>query len=66
MNLARLPLVSSILESGADDRIFDGLLLCGPVVIALIAVLGRTPVTVGLAGGYLVLFAGYLLYKGTQ
>lgn len=64
MRSTRIPLVNSIVETGADDRVFDVLLLCGPVVVLLIAVLGRTLVTVGLAGGYVALFVGYLLYKG--
>lgn len=66
MKLTRVPLVGSVVESGADDRVFDALLLSGPLVIMLIAIFGRTLVTTGLSGGYLVLFTLYLLYKGFQ
>lgn len=66
MKLTHVPLVGSVVDSGADDRVFDALLLSGPLVLILIAIFGRTLVTTGLAGGYLVLFALYLLYKGLR
>ncbi|WP_254534848.1 hypothetical protein [Halomarina litorea] len=66
MKLTRLPLVGSVIESGADDSVFDALLLSSPFVLILIAIFGRTLVTVCLAGVYLILFALYLLYNGLQ
>ncbi|QGN06027.1 hypothetical protein Hrd1104_01115 [Halorhabdus sp. CBA1104] len=64
MNLADLPIVGTVYESGADDRIFDGLLLVGPLVVVVIAALGRSLLTELLAVAYLVVFLGYVLYRG--
>ncbi|SHG96171.1 hypothetical protein [Halobaculum gomorrense] len=53
-----LPVVRTVLRTGADDRGYDALLLAGPVVLALVAVLGRGPSTTALAAGYIAAFAG--------
>lgn len=66
MSVRDLPLVSRIAESGPDDRVFDSLLLAGPPVIALIAVLGRTPLTTGVAAAYIGIFLTYTLYQGIE
>lgn len=47
------PLLSAVRNAGTDDPVFQGLLLAGPVVIVLIVLLGRSPVSTVLAGGYL-------------
>ena len=41
MKLGDLPIVSTVFEAGADDRVFDSLLLLGPLVIGLVIVLNR-------------------------
>jgi hypothetical protein len=64
MNRRDLPIVKAIFESGADDRIFDSLLLVGPLVVVVIAALGRSLLTELLAVAYLVVFIGYVLYRG--
>ena len=61
MNRPDLAIVERILQAGADDRVFDAFLLLGPVLIALIVLLGRTTVA---AVGYLVCFVSYVLYNG--
>ncbi len=46
-------LLSAVRNAGTDDPVFQGLLLAGPVVIVLIVLLGRSPISTVLAGGYL-------------
>ena len=57
-----LPVVSYVFEAGADDRIFDSLLLIGPLVIGLIVLLGRSFVTEAVAVVYIAVLVGYTLY----
>jgi hypothetical protein len=59
-----LPLVSAVVDAGADDRIFDSLLLLGPLVVAVIVLLGRSMLTEVLAVAYIAVFVGYGLYRG--
>ncbi|MDQ2055548.1 MULTISPECIES: hypothetical protein [Halobellus] len=66
MKLDSLPVLSSVFEAGADDRIFDSLLLLGPLIIGLIIVLNRSLVTETLAIAYLGVFVVYILYRGVQ
>jgi hypothetical protein len=40
------------------------MLLAGPLVVAVIAVVGRSPLTVALAGIYIAVFVGHVLYAG--
>lgn len=61
-----LPVVSHVFESGADDRVFDSLLLVGPLVIAVVALFGRSLLTELLAGAYIGTFVAYVLYRGVQ
>jgi hypothetical protein len=61
-----LPVVSTVFDSGADDRVFDTLLLIGPLVILLVAAAGRTVVTELLVTAYLAVFIGHTLYLGTK
>lgn len=65
MNILDLPILSHILESGADDRVFDFLLLVGPLVIALVAALGRTLLTRAIAFAYIGVFVAHILYRST-
>ncbi|MFW5950292.1 MAG: hypothetical protein ACOCR6_02955 [archaeon] len=64
MKVRNLPIVGTVSESGADDHVYDGLLLAGPFVVLSIAVLGRSVVTEVLAVAFLVVFVGYVLYRG--
>jgi len=66
MKLRNVSIVSYVFEAGADDRIFDSLLLVGPLVIGLIVVLERSLVTEVLAVAYLAVFVTYALYQGIQ
>ncbi len=63
MSIPEIPFVHQIRDWGPDDRIFDTLLLVGPLVIAVFVLVGRTSVTMGLAATYLVAFVTYVLYK---
>lgn len=64
MNLQNLPLGEQIGEFGAGDPIFDVLMLIGPVIIGMIGIVGRTPLSRAIASGYLVFFVSYIIYKG--
>ena len=61
-----IPVLSPVFEAGADDRVFDSLLLIGPLVIGLIVVLGRSIVTEVVAIAYIAVFVGYTLYQAAQ
>ncbi|WP_396613968.1 hypothetical protein ACH9L7_19710 (plasmid) [Haloferax sp. S1W] len=63
MHLEKIPFVGPLLAAGADDAVFDILLLLGPLVIVLITILGRTSLTVLLAVAYTSVFVGYIAYK---
>ncbi|AHZ22765.1 hypothetical protein E6P09_03425 [Haloferax mediterranei ATCC 33500] len=64
MNPSNVPIISHILESGAEDRVFDSLLLIGPLLIVIITVFHRSLVTELLATAYIVVFVTYILYQG--
>ncbi|MDG5777034.1 hypothetical protein VB773_21480 [Haloarculaceae archaeon H-GB2-1] len=66
MKLRNVPVVSYVFEAGADDRVFDSLLLVGPIVIGVIVVLDRSLFTEALAVAYLAVFVTYVLYQGIQ
>ncbi|GGC70802.1 hypothetical protein GCM10007209_35890 [Haloferax sulfurifontis] len=66
MKLRDLPVVSYVFEAGADNRVFDSLLLLGPLVIGLVVILGRSLVTEVLAVVYITVFVTYTLYQWTQ
>jgi len=61
-----LPIASSVLDAGADDRVLESLLLVGPLAIGSIVVLGRSALTEALAVAYLATFVTYALYRGTR
>ncbi|SEP95173.1 hypothetical protein [Natrinema salaciae] len=66
MKIGDIPVVGELLESGAEDRVFDSLLLVGPLLILFIAVVGRSVLTTGLAVTYVVFFVVYVLYRGIR
>jgi len=61
-----LPVVSAVVEAGADDRIFDSMLLIGPLIIGLIVIRGRSLVTEAVAIVYIAMFVGYTLYRAIR
>lgn len=66
MRLSDVPVLSHVFESGPRDRIFDSLLLAGPLVVVLLAVLGRSPLTHAVAASYIVTLVGYVLYRAVR
>lgn len=66
MKLTEIPLLAAVLESGADDRVFDSLLLLGPLVIVFVAILGRSLLTEAIALTYVGTFVAYVLYRGVR
>ncbi|ERH00853.1 MAG: hypothetical protein J07HN6_02482 [Halonotius sp. J07HN6] len=66
MGLPEWPLLTEVLNAGTDDQVFQALLLVGPVVIALIVLLGRSPITTAIAAGYLGVLVANTLRNGLQ
>lgn len=66
MSLRDLPIFTAVLESGAEDRVFDALLLAGPGIILVIIFGGRSILTTGITIAYLVFFVAYVLYHGMR
>jgi len=66
MTVRDLPVLSSVFEAGADDRVFDSLLLVGPLVIGVIILLERSLITETLALAYIAVFVVYTLYRGIR
>ncbi|WP_254533392.1 hypothetical protein [Natrinema gelatinilyticum] len=64
MKIDSLPIVGEPLEGGAEDLVFDSMLLLGPVIVVLIAIVGRSALTTTIAVAYLSSFVGYVLYRG--
>lgn len=62
----RWPVIGKVIEAGPDDRIFDGLLVVGPLIILLLAALGRSPLTMGIGATYIAAFVLYVLYRGVR
>ena len=63
MNLADIPVLRWLLRSGARSHVFNGLLLCGSLLVALIAVVGRNLLTTTFAALYVLVFVGYIGYR---
>lgn len=55
-----------VLAAGPEGWGYDRLLLAGPAVILLIAVVGRNAVTVALAAAYVATFVFAFLYNGVR
>jgi len=51
-------------DAGTDDPVFQWLLLAGPFVIGLIVLVGRSPLTTAIAGGYLAMLITNTLRNG--
>ncbi len=66
MSPESLPLIGPVLRTGANDRLFDTLLLLGAPLLVVIALLGRQPITTLLAAGYVVLFLAHTVHNWTR
>ena len=64
MNAADVPVFGVLFRLRARERMFDALVLLGPVLVALIALLGRNVLTTALAACYVLAFVGYVGYRG--
>lgn len=49
MNAADVPVLGWVLHSEARSRVFNSLLVCGPLLVGLIAAIGRNPLTIAVA-----------------
>ncbi|MFB6165203.1 MAG: hypothetical protein ABEJ31_08605 [Haloarculaceae archaeon] len=49
-----------LLAAGAPDDALDALLLAGPGLVALLVLLGRTPLTTALAAAYVLALPAYV------
>lgn len=66
MNTENVPILGELLSAGPNDRVFDSLLLVGPLLIVVIAIAGRSLPTMLLAIGYLIVFVGYAIFKSVE
>ncbi|MDS0282625.1 hypothetical protein [Haloarcula onubensis] len=66
MRPRQLPLVGHVRDAGADDGVFDTLLLVGPLVVVVVALVHRNAFTEALVLAYLTAFVGYILYRGLR
>lgn len=60
-----VPFLGSLSHEGRS-RGFDALILCGPLLIAVLALLGRSQLTTVLAAGYVAAFILYTLMKSVR
>lgn len=63
MNLTDLPLVEYVVSIGPDSRVFDGLLISGPLILVLIVLVERNTVTLALAVSYLLMFVAGIVHE---
>ncbi|MFB6077439.1 MAG: hypothetical protein ABEJ80_00495 [Halarchaeum sp.] len=61
-----VPVVGALSEGGPDDRVFDALVLAGPVVVLALTTFGREAATTALAAAYLLAFLGYVCLRGVR
>lgn len=64
-SLEDIPFLGSLSHEGRG-RGFDVLIICGPLLIAVLALLGRSPLTTVLAVGYVSAFVLYTLSKSVR
>ncbi|WP_459192262.1 hypothetical protein [Halosimplex sp. J119] len=64
MNPDNIPLIRLVFRFGAEDRVLDGILLAGPLVVLAMIVGGRSPLTAAIVGLYVLSFAVYVVYNG--
>lgn len=66
MSGPRLPFISNVSGAGPKNRVYDSLLLFGPIVILLVWLIGRSTLTIVLASLYILTLFGYVLYRGVK
>ncbi|MFC6718863.1 hypothetical protein ACFQGT_14730 [Natrialbaceae archaeon GCM10025810] len=66
MNVPGGRFANRLQEFTPDDRGYEWLLLAGPAVVVVLAVLGRSPAAVAVAVAYLVAFVSYVLYRALE
>ncbi|MFB6146549.1 MAG: hypothetical protein ABEJ08_02570 [Halobacteriaceae archaeon] len=66
MKLTDIPFVEDVVSIGPDSRVFDGLLISGPLIVGLIVLVGRNPITFALAVSYLILFVAGVIYRAVD
>ncbi|WP_137285022.1 hypothetical protein [Halorussus salinisoli] len=65
MKTDSVPIVGELFAAGPSDRVFDSLLLAGPLLIVFVALVGRSLLTTLLTVSYLATFIGYTFFKAT-
>lgn len=65
MRLDSIPVLGPLFGAGADDHVFDLLLLSGPLIICVIGFLHRSFVSFVLALSYAAGFVAYIGYRYT-
>jgi hypothetical protein len=66
MNAADIPVLGWLLRLGPRDRVLNILLICGPLLFALISITGRNPITIMLAALYILAFIVHVGYRRTS
>jgi hypothetical protein len=66
MNWTHISVVSTVSDTGAEDPVFDSLVLVGPFVIGSVRLLDRSVVSQGLAALYIAVFVVYVGYQAVQ
>lgn len=66
MDIKNLPIVSQVVSFGPESRLFDSLLIAGPLVVILIVFFGRNVFTLAIASSYLLWFVASVVYTGVQ
>lgn len=56
--------VAWLTEASPGDPVFDALMIVGPILLVVVAFLGRTVVTTALVGLYVAAFFVYVVYNG--
>lgn len=59
-----LPLIAWLSEASPGDPIFDSLMILGPILLLVVAIVGRTTATNFLVGIYVASFFVYVIYNG--
>lgn len=58
-----IPVLGTLFEVGAKSRLYDAMMLLGPILIVLIAIVGRTEVTTVSAGIFVITLPLYILFQ---
>ena len=64
MNPSDLPLVAWLSRASPGDPVFDALMIIGPVLLVVVAILSRTTVTTTMVGFYIASFFVFTIYNG--